>query len=149
MLGLLSRSQTTQNLLRTKQCVLNLPTEDMTSQINALARTTGSDPVPEWKASVGYVHVKDKFGRSGLTEQESELVLPPRIRECPVQMEAELVEAHNMMSDMDGKKGAALALEVKILRVHIEDELRLQGFENRVDVDRLRLVFMAFQEFLG
>lgn len=73
MIGLSSKSQTTHNLLRIKTCVLNLPTEDMTPSVNALARITGSNPVPEWKASVGYVYVKDKFGHSGLSPQESDV----------------------------------------------------------------------------
>jgi flavin reductase (DIM6/NTAB) family NADH-FMN oxidoreductase RutF len=149
MLGLSSTSQTTQNLLRTKQCVLNLPTEDMTCAINLLVKTTGANLVPEWKNSVGYVHVKDKFGHAGLHPQESEVVAPEKILECPVQMEAELVVSHEMMGDMSDKKGRLLALEVKILRIHVEDELRLEGYENRIDSEKLRLVFMAFQDFYG
>jgi flavin reductase (DIM6/NTAB) family NADH-FMN oxidoreductase RutF len=149
MIGLAGSSQTTQNLLRTKTCVLNLPTEDMTTAVNALALTTGASPVPEWKHGVGYIHVKDKFARSGLTPQASEVVPPPRIKECPVQMEAELVEAHDMMKDMEELKRAPFALELKILRIHVEDQLRLEGFENRVDAGKLRPLFMAFQEFFG
>jgi hypothetical protein len=121
----------------------------MTSSINLLAKTTGTNPVPEWKNSVGYVHVKDKFGHAGLHPQESETVGPKRILECPVQMEAELVVSHEMMGDMADKKGRLLALEVKILRIHVEDELRLEGYENRIDSEKLRLVFMAFQDFYG
>ncbi|KAE9378298.1 hypothetical protein N431DRAFT_399870 [Stipitochalara longipes BDJ] len=149
MIGLGAHSQTAENLLRTKTCVLNLPTEDMTPAINALARTTGSNPVPEWKHSVGYVHVKDKFAHSRLSPQDSDAVPPPRIKECPVQMEAELVVAHEMMGDVPERKKAILALELKILRVHVEDELKLDGFENRVDVEMLRPLFMVFQEFFG
>lgn len=85
--------------------MLNLPTEDMTSHINLLAKTTGTNPVPEWKNSVGYVHVKDKFGHSGLHAQESEVVTPERILECPVQMEAELVVSHEMMGIWQIRKG--------------------------------------------
>jgi hypothetical protein len=48
MTGLSSKSKT----------IHNLPTEDTTSALTALARTTGSNPVPEWKASVGYILVK-------------------------------------------------------------------------------------------
>jgi hypothetical protein len=54
-----------------------------------------------------------------------------------------------MMRDMADKKGRILALEVKILRIHVEDELRLEGYENRIDSEKLRLVFMAFQDFYG
>lgn len=45
MLGLNPCSQTTTNLLRTKQCVLNLVSDNMTDAVNALARTTGSDTI--------------------------------------------------------------------------------------------------------
>jgi flavin reductase (DIM6/NTAB) family NADH-FMN oxidoreductase RutF len=149
MIGLAGSSQTTQNLLRTKTCVLNFPTEDMAPAVNELALTTGSGPVPEWKKSVGYVHVKDKFARAGLTLQESEVVPPPRIKECPVQMEAELVEFDELMGDMPDLKKAPLALELKILRVHVENKLRLEGHENRVDAEKLRPLIMAFQVFFG
>jgi flavin reductase (DIM6/NTAB) family NADH-FMN oxidoreductase RutF len=54
-------------------------------------------------------------------------VLPPRVKECPVQMEAELLVAHDMLRDMAGKEGAVLVLEVKVLRIHVEDELRLES----------------------
>jgi flavin reductase (DIM6/NTAB) family NADH-FMN oxidoreductase RutF len=54
LLGLSSRSKTTQNLIRTGQCVLNLPSDDLAEEVNRLARTTGSDPVPEGKQRKGY-----------------------------------------------------------------------------------------------
>jgi flavin reductase (DIM6/NTAB) family NADH-FMN oxidoreductase RutF len=75
MLGLGAISQTTINLLRTKQCVLNLASDGMADAVNALARTTGSKEVltaePDegykyFKRINGYVYVQDKFGRAGL-----------------------------------------------------------------------------------
>jgi flavin reductase (DIM6/NTAB) family NADH-FMN oxidoreductase RutF len=41
MLGVKNSSQTTINLLREKQCGLNLPSDDMILQVNAMARTAG------------------------------------------------------------------------------------------------------------
>ena len=67
MLGLGARSHTAQNLLREKECVLNLPSAEMASAVNRLARLTGSDPVPPHKLSMGYRHEKDKLGIAGLT----------------------------------------------------------------------------------
>ncbi|MBO2009914.1 flavin reductase family protein [Hymenobacter negativus] len=46
VLGLAASSQTTQNLLRTGQCVLNLPSVDLAGAVNQLARTTGAASVP-------------------------------------------------------------------------------------------------------
>src|ERR1700684_243575 len=65
MLGLGARSHTAQNLLREKECVLNLPSIAEVSAVNRLARLTGSDPVPPHKGAMGYRHEKDNLGASG------------------------------------------------------------------------------------
>ena len=57
MLGLAASSQTTQNLLRTGECVLNLPSSAQAHAVDRIARTTGTDPVPESKLARGYVPV--------------------------------------------------------------------------------------------
>jgi len=147
MLGLAAGSQTTINLLRTKQCVLNLPSSEMGEQINAIARTTGTEAIPPWKRATGYRYVEDKFGCAGLTSQPSNDVRPPCVEECPIEMEAELVDIHEM-----GKvdwEGAFLALEVKILRLHAEDRIRLAGHADRIDPDKWRPMVMSFQELYG
>jgi flavin reductase (DIM6/NTAB) family NADH-FMN oxidoreductase RutF len=61
VLGLADISQTTMNLLRTKQCVLNLLSDDMGPHINAIARTTGTPDIPPAKQMLGYEYCKDKF----------------------------------------------------------------------------------------
>jgi flavin reductase (DIM6/NTAB) family NADH-FMN oxidoreductase RutF len=149
MLGLSARSHTTKNLLRTRSCVLNLPSDNMAENINALARTTGTYPVPEWKAGSGYRHVKDKWACAKLAPEASEVVAPPRIRECPVQMEAEVVGTYGLMDDVEEQRGAMVAIEVKILRVHVEDALRLEGYSNRIDPDKWSPAIMCFQELYG
>src|SRR5215468_726022 len=67
MLGLGAASKTPQNLLRTRECVLNLPSVEQVTGVNRLARTTGSNPVPEKKVKRGYRYEPDKFGISGFT----------------------------------------------------------------------------------
>ena len=44
MLGLASNSKTTENMICTGECVLNLPSADLVDAVNRLARTTGSSP---------------------------------------------------------------------------------------------------------
>jgi len=149
VIGLGYGSKTTDNLLRNNHCVLNLPSDNMTAAVNCLARTTGSDPVPDWKAGCGYSHVKDKFAHASLTRQESDLISAPRIMECPVQMECELVKAHPMMEDLPDRRGAIYNFELKVLRVHIEEDLRLAGHPNRVDTDKWRPMIQSFQEVYG
>ena len=146
MLGLENNSQTTVNLRRTGQCVLNLPSDSMIGQVNALARTTGTEVVPDIKIALGYRFEKDKFGAAGLTSQKSEIVNPPRIKECPAQMEAELAGEYEMMSSLPGDaKGFTLAIEVRVLRTYVLESLRLPGYANRVDPNAWRPMIMNFQ----
>lgn len=149
VLGLAAPSLTTQNLLRTGQCVLNLPSVDLVGAVNRLALTTGSDPVPAGKAQKGYRTERDKFGLAGLTPVPSHTVAPPRVLECPVQLEAVLEAAHGLgESDVD-VCGRLLTLEVRIQRVHIEDSIALAGHPDRIDPDRWRPLIMSFQQFYG
>jgi flavin reductase (DIM6/NTAB) family NADH-FMN oxidoreductase RutF len=94
MLGMSSRSQTVQNLMRERQCVLNLPSSDLVGAVDRLALFTGRNPVPEYKAVSGYQYEPDKFGIAGLTPEPSDLVKPPLAAECPVQLEAEVIQIH-------------------------------------------------------
>src|SRR3954454_12581185 len=61
MLGLSAASKTTHNMQRTRECVLNLPSVDLVGAVNRLARTTGSNPVPEVKLRRGYRFEREKF----------------------------------------------------------------------------------------
>ncbi|KNG87419.1 hypothetical protein ANOM_004039 [Aspergillus nomiae NRRL 13137] len=156
MLGLGAISQTTINLIRTKQCVLNLASDNMAGAVNALARTTGSKEVMTaaegtgylyFKRMNGYKYVSDKFGHSGLTPAASDLVRPPRIAECPAQMEAELKGVYEMMQDAEMK--GFIALEVQVTRTHVHDNIRMAGHANRIDPDKWHPLIMSFQELYG
>lgn len=147
ILGLDASSQTTANLERNGQVVLNLPSDDMVPAVNALAKTTGTEIVPPGKVRRGYSYVKDKFAAAGLTPEESETVRPPRVRECPVQMEAEVVRIHEVGDGV--MQGFAMAIEVRVLRTWIEERLRLSGSENRVDAGKWKPMIMCFQELFG
>ncbi len=149
MLGLDASSKSTQNILRTKQCVLNLVDDSMVAHVNALAGTTGSDPVPDSKLPRGYKSVKDKWARAGLTPEPSDFIRPSRIAECPVQMECELVQSHNLREDLPDLAGFALAIEVRVLRIHVFEHLRMDGYPNRVDPDKWQPMIMSFQELYG
>jgi len=54
-LGIASDSQTARNLLRTGQCVLNLPSVNEVTAVDRIARTTGVYPVSEFRRAMGYV----------------------------------------------------------------------------------------------
>ena len=105
MLGFGARSKTPQNMLRTGECVLNLPSVDLVAAVNRLARLTGSNPVPEHKVRMGYRHEREKFGVSGLTPVSSETVAAPRVRVCAVQLEAKVEAFHGLAENDPAAKG--------------------------------------------
>ena len=149
VLGLGARSKTPQNLIRTGECVLNLPSENLADMVDRLALTTGSNPVPPHKLEKGYRHEKDKFGISGFTIGNSETVKAPRALECPVQLEAKLENVHPLEEGDAQRRGSLVALEVRITRVHVDDSIQMRGASNRIDPDKWRPLIMSFQQFYG
>ncbi|WP_030158127.1 flavin reductase family protein [Glycomyces sp. NRRL B-16210] len=141
MLGMGNRSQTTANLSRERECVLNLVPSDLAGAVDRLAPLTGADPVPERKAAKGYRFEPDKFGAAGLTPQASEVVAAPRVRECPVQLECRVVSVHPFA-------GSASAFEVAVVRSHVEERLLIPGTDH-VDPVGWDPLIMKFCEFFG
>jgi flavin reductase (DIM6/NTAB) family NADH-FMN oxidoreductase RutF len=149
MLGFGARSATPQNILRTGECVLNLPAAAMAPAVDRLALTTASDPMPESKQKRGYRHEEHKFARANLTPVPSETVAPPRVLECPIQLEARLAGSHQMAEDNVAIRGKLIALEVEIVRVHADSSLLVPGEPDRIDPDKWRPLIMSFQQFYG
>jgi flavin reductase (DIM6/NTAB) family NADH-FMN oxidoreductase RutF len=156
MIGLASSSKTPANLLREQECVLNLPSVAQAGAVNRLAKTTGSNPVPESKLARGYRHVKDKLGIAGLTTVPSELIQAARVAECPVQMEAVLQAGHpfggfaaQRAYGDPPEKANITAFELKIVRVHVKETLLLAGKTNHVDPDKWKPLIMSFAHFYG
>jgi flavin reductase (DIM6/NTAB) family NADH-FMN oxidoreductase RutF len=145
MLGLGSMGKTSENLVRTRECVINLPSEEQVTQVDQLALTTGRNPVPEKKLSWGYRYEPDKFGIAGLTPVPSLDVGAPRIAECPVQMEGIVQDVRPF-----GKNVSANAFEVHIVRLHVEESLlESKGPRPHIDPEKWRPLIMSFCRFFG
>lgn len=149
MIGIAAHSKTTENILRTRECVLNLPSVDQVEAVDRLALVTGSDPVPSGKMLKGYTHEADKFGRAGLTPVESTIVKAPRVLECPVHLEAAFVAIHPFAAETGIENIRSVTLELKILRVHLDDSIISDENPNHVDPDKWRPLIMSFQQFYG
>ncbi len=92
---------------------------------------------------------KDKFGVAGLTPQESIDVQPPRILECPIQLEATL-QNHYPFAQGDPHMGVAMsASEVRISRVHVDESLLCDSYRERISADSWDPLIMKFLEFFG
>ena len=149
ILGLAATSKTTENLKRTGECVLNLPSVEQVRAVDRLALTTGSNPVPKGKLVRGYRYEKHKFEIARLTAVPSETVVPPRALECPVHLEAK-VEHWRDLADNDEKvRGRTVIFEVRIQRVHLASLILKDGNPNRVDPDKWRPLIMSFAKFYG
>ena len=149
ILGLSAKSKTTQNMIRTGECVLNLPSVKEVAAVNRLALTTGSNPVPKSKMLKGYRHESDKFGIAGLSPMASETVAAPRVQECPVQLEAVVEATHGIAKDDLRQRDNLVCIEVRIQRVHIEESILIDGESNWIDPDKWRPLIMSFQKFYG
>ncbi len=147
ILGLAGVSKTPQNIRRTGECVLNLPSVDLVQSVNRLARTTGTNPVPETKVRRGYRYEPDKFGISGLTPVRSETVVAPCVLECPVQLESKVEAIHNVAQDDAAQRGRIVIFEVRIPRVHLDASILMDGDRNRIDPNKWRPLIMSFQQF--
>lgn len=149
VLGIASGSQTTRNLLRSGECVLNLPSINEVSAVDRIARTTGTNPVSEFRQALGYVYEPDKFGRAGMTRVPSDTVEAVRALECPIQLEAVVAAVHGIGEDSDQLRGFINLIEVRIQRVHVHPDLLVEGHANRIDPDKWSPLIMSFQKFYG
>ena len=145
MLGLGQMGQTSDNLIRTRECVVNLPSEDQVESVDRLALTTGKNPVPERKRDWGYRHEPRKFDVAGFTAVPSLAVSPPRVLECPVQMEGLVHDVRPF-----GKNVLANAFEVHIVKLHVDESVLVHGSGRpHIDPARWRPLIMSFCRFFG
>lgn len=147
VLGFDASSQTPANIQRTGECVLNLPASELVEHVDRLALATGTARVPLHKRVLGYRHVRDKFACAGLTPLAAELVRPARVRECPIQLEATLEHARPIARRDPRLAVAALEIELRVRRVHVEESLLVDGDSKRIDPERWRPLFMSFRQF--
>lgn len=107
-----TNKDTLNNVLATKQFVVNLATEELTEAMNA---TSASLPPDE-----------NEFDYAGLTPVPSVLVKPPRVKESPVNFECELVHHYSLEGH---KNGGATIMIGKIVMFHIDDAILIDDFK--------------------
>lgn len=144
MLGIGSNSQTRINLLRERECVLNLVPAALVDAVDRLALLTGRPVVDDYRIEQGYRYERDKFGAAGLTEQTSDLVGTPRVKECPIQLECVVDRTHAF----GYPEPDITAFEVHVVRTHIEKDLIIPN-THYIDPLRWDPLIMKFCEFFG
>lgn len=144
MVGLDGSSRTTENLKRTRECVINLPSADRVDAVNRLANTTGSPQVPLHKKLWGYRHEKDKLGLSGMTVEPAHSVNGAKIVECPVQLEVQVENIHPFAAH---HLVPMFAFEMRIVQCHLEESILTGEHLQYVDPDRWHPLIMSFRRF--
>lgn len=118
VLGLGAEGQTAHNLRSRRDLVINLPAPAQWPAVEQLAPLTGRSPVPVHKRDT-FRFEPDKFAAAGLRPEPSELVRPPRVAECPIQLEARAVRVQPDVSD------GFLIVEAHVLKVHADPRIVL------------------------
>jgi flavin reductase (DIM6/NTAB) family NADH-FMN oxidoreductase RutF len=146
-LGLLSDTKTLQNLQDQPECVVNLPSPDMWRQVETLAPLTGREPVPEDKRA-RFRFEKDKFAAGSFTPMPGEVVSVPRVKECPVQLEATTRSIHELAGEPRIQKlGGGASVEVEILRVHVRREFIVK--DHYIDPAKWQPLIYNFRHYFG
>jgi flavin reductase (DIM6/NTAB) family NADH-FMN oxidoreductase RutF len=123
--------------------VLNLVDPSMVAAIDRIALTTGRRDIVEYKRDRGFRYEPDKFAVSGLTAEPCDLVQPWAVRESPIQIEARVVS----IRPIDG--GAAQAIEVELLRTHVDDSLLVIDKPHYINPLLWDPLIMKFTEYFG
>jgi len=144
MLGLGQMGQTSENLIRTGECVINLPSEGLVAQVDRLAMTTGRDPVPEknWRGGTGMRRTSWRRGADagdfGIRGSATRAGVP-----CT---DGGIVNHHRPF----GKNVSANVFEVHITRLHVDDALLTgDGPRPHIDPERWKPLMMSFCRFFG
>ncbi len=142
VLGLGAEGRTVANLADRPELVINLPSPDLWASVERLAPLTGADPVPAAKRGV-YRHEPDKFAASGLHPQASEAVGPPRVAECPLQLEATVRDITPAGPHRDFR-----IVECEVVRVHAAASVVIPGTQH-IDPAAWSPLIYNFRHYYG
>lgn len=114
-----TNKDTLNNVLETKQFVVNMATEELVEAMNA--------------TSVNLPPDGNEFEYAGLTPIASELISPPRVKESPISFECELVHHYNLE---DHKDGGATIMIGRIVMFHVDESVLLPDYKINMDTYR-------------
>lgn len=141
VLGLGGEGQTAHNLAERPDLVINLPAPAQWPAVERLAPLTGRFPVPDSKPE-GCRFEPDKFTAAGLRPEPAHLVRPPRVAECPIQLEA---RAERMRQDVSG---AFVIAEAVVRKVHADARIVVPGTQH-IDPAAWSPLIYNFRHYFG
>ncbi|HEX6361176.1 flavin reductase family protein [Actinophytocola sp.] len=136
VLGLGLGGHTFRNLSARPDCVLNYASADLWQAVERLAPLTGGPARGVFRTE------RDKFGAAGLTPVPGDLVAADRVAECPIQVEARVLDARPLTTGDGG------VVEVAVRRVHVHPSLA-EPDGRHVRVAEWEPLFYVFRHYLG
>ena len=141
VLGLGADGQTAGNLRDRPDLVINVPAPGQWQAVERLAPLTGRSPVPGHKRGT-FRFEPEKFAAAGLRPEPSELVRPPRVAECPIQLEARATDVR------PGVTGDFLIVQAQVLTVHADPRIVVPGSQH-IDPARWSPLIYNFRHYYG
>jgi flavin reductase (DIM6/NTAB) family NADH-FMN oxidoreductase RutF len=141
VLGLGDEGQTAHNLRARPDLVISVPGPAQWESVERLAPLTGRDPVPEHKRGT-FRFEPAKFKAAGLRGEASDLVRPPRVAECPLQLEARTVSVE------PGVESDFVIVQARVLRVHADSRIVVPGSQH-IDPGRWSPLIYNFRHYFG
>jgi len=141
VLGIGSDGQTAANLRERPELVVSVPSPELWENVEQLAPLTGCFPVPRTKPK-GMRYEPDKFAAAGLTPAPSVTVAPPRVAECPFQLEGRATGC------TAGAAGGFVIVEVAVSRVHASARIVVPG-TNHIDPGMWSPLVYNFRHYFG
>ncbi|MFD8388114.1 flavin reductase family protein [Streptomyces sp. NPDC059680] len=123
VLGLGRQGQTGANLAARPELVISLPEPGQWAAVEHLGQLTGR------REAAGHGprrarYEPDKFTAAGFRAQASHAVRPPRVADCPIQLEARAVRVGTDAA------GDFLIVEARVLKVHADPRLVVPGTQH-------------------
>ncbi|HYK72367.1 MAG TPA: flavin reductase family protein [Pseudoneobacillus sp.] len=131
-----------ENLQRHPECVINLPDPSLWHNVERLAPFTGIEEVPEYKQQLGFTFKKDKFSESQLTPIDSLEVAPSRVAECPIQIEARVMNVR-----IPDYSPFFAVVETQSILVHAQEEILIG--ENHINPQKWSPLIYNFRHYFG
>ncbi len=110
---------TVRNIMETGEFVHNMATWTLREAVNL--------------SSVAAPHGENEFALAGLTQEASELVAPPRVKESPIQLECRLVKIVDLPFSQEG--GSNTVVFGEVVGIHIDDAVLTDGIVDIRKVD--------------
>lgn len=114
-----SNKDTLNNVLTTKQFVVNMATEDLAEAVNNSSATLPPDV--------------NEFDYAGVTQAPCSKVKAPRVLESPISFECELVHHYSLE---DHKHGGATIMIGRVVMFHIDESVMLDNYKINPEIYR-------------